>query len=238
MTTSVFGASIKRREDPRLITGKGNYVDDIKLVGMLHMTLVRSPHAHALIKSIDTSKAKALKGVVAVYTGEDLKEQLGSLMVGWVVPDLKEVPHPPLAVGKVRVVGDAVAAVIANDPIVAVDGAALVDVDYELLDVVVNAELATKDGITQLHDDAPNNIAFEWEVNGGDVEQAAGQAEVVIKQRIVNQRLIPNSMEGRAVLADYSPGTDQITIWTSTQIPHLVRLFMSLVTGHPEHKFA
>ena len=236
MTTPAFGASIKRREDPRLITGKGNYVDDIKLVGMLHMTLVRSPHAHALIKSIDTSKAKALKGVVAVYTGEDLKEQLGSLIVGWVVPDLKEVPHPPLAVGKVRVVGDAVAAVIANDPIVAVDGAALVDVDYEELPVVVNAEKSIQDGQPQLHDDAPNNIAFEWEVNGGDVDQAARQADVVIKQRIVNQRLIPNSMEGRAVLADYSPGTNQLTIWTSTQIPHLVRMLMSLVTGHPEHQ--
>ena len=236
MTTSAFGASIKRREDPRLITGRGNYVDDMKLVGMLHMTLVRSPHAHAVIKSIDTSKAKALEGVVAVYTGEDLKDQLGSLMVGWVVPDLKEVPHPPLAVGKVRVVGDAVAAVIASDPIAAADGAALVDVDYELLDAIVNAEQATKDGAPQLHDDAPNNIAFEWEVTPGDIEEAARQADVVVKQRIVNQRLIPNSMEGRAVLADYNPGTNQLTIWTSTQIPHLVRLLMALVTGHPEHQ--
>ena len=128
MTTSISGSRIRRREDPRLITGKGVFVDDIKMVGTLHMTLVRSPHAHAIIKSIDTSKAKALKGVVAVYTGEDLKEQLGSLPVGWVVPDLKEVPHPPLAVGKVRYVGDAVAAVLATGAASAAGGALLVAV--------------------------------------------------------------------------------------------------------------
>jgi len=236
MTTQFFGSSIKRREDPRLITGQGNYVDDIKLVGTLHLVMVRSPHAHANIRGINTSRAKALEGVVAVFTGEELKDQLGSLPVGWVVPDTREVPHYPMAVGKVRLVGDIVAAVIAADASVATDAADLVEVDYEPLPAVVTMEEAMKSGAPQLHEDAPNNIAFEWEVAGGDVDEAAAQAEVVVKQRLINQRLIPNAMEARGVLADYNRGTNQLTVWTSTQIPHLVRLLMSLVTGHPEHQ--
>ena len=234
--SAAFGASIKRREDPRLITGRGTYVDDIKLVGMLNIVLVRSPYAHANIASIDTSAASAVDGVVAVYTGEDLAEQLGSLPCGWVVPDTIEVPHPPLAIGKVRCVGDAVAAIVADNPTAAVDAAALVDVGYDVLPAAVNAEAATKDGAPQVHDDAPNNIGFEWEVGGGDVDAAAASAEVRVSERIVNQRLIPNSMEGRAVVADYNPGTNHVTLWTSSQIPHLVRLLMALVTGHPEHQ--
>ena len=234
--SAAFGASIKRREDPRLITGRGTYVDDIKLVGMLNIVLVRSPYAHANITSIDTSAASAVDGVVAVYTGEDLAEQLGSLPCGWVVPDTIEVPHPPLAIGKVRCVGDAVAAIVADNPTAAADAAALVDVGYDVLPAAVNAEAATKDGAPQVHDDAPNNVGFEWEVGGGDVAAAAASAEVRVSERIVNQRLIPNSMEGRAVVADYNPGTNHVTLWTSSQIPHLVRLLMALVTGHPEHQ--
>ena len=236
MTTSVVGSSIKRREDPRLITGQGNYVDDIKMAGMLHLVLVRSPHAHANIKSIDTSKAKAIDGVVAVYTGDELKDQLGSVPVGWVVPDTREVPHPPLALGKVRYVGDAVAAVVATDPAIAGDAAELVEVDYDPLPAVVDMEEAVKSGAPQLHDDAPNNTAFEWEVAGGDIEQARGQAEVRVQQRIINQRLISNAMEPRGVIVDYNPGTNQITMWSSTQIPHLLRLLLALVTGHPEQQ--
>ena len=234
--SAAFGASIKRREDPRLITGRGTYVDDIKMVGMLHIAMVRSPYAHANITSIDTSAASAADGVVAVYTGEGLAEQLGSLPCGWVVPDTIEVPHPPLAIGKVRCVGDAVAAIVADNPTAAADAAALVDVGYDVLPAAVNAELATKDGAPQVHDDAPNNVGFEWEVGGGDVDAAAASAEVRVSERIVNQRLIPNSMEGRAVVADYNPGTNHVTLWTSSQIPHLVRLLMALVTGHPEHQ--
>ena len=234
--SAAFGASIKRREDPRLITGRGTYVDDIKMVGMLNIVLVRSPYAHANITSIDTSAASAVDGVVAVYTGEDLAEQLGSLPCGWVVPDTIEVPHPPLAIGKVRCVGDAVAAIVADNPTAATDAAALVDVGYDVLPAAVNAEAATKDGAPQVHDDAPNNVGFEWEVGGGDVDAAAASAEVRVSERIVNQRLIPNSMEGRAVVADYNPGTNHVTLWTSSQIPHLVRLLMALVTGHPEHQ--
>ncbi len=233
--SAAFGASIKRREDPRLITGRGTYVDDIKMVGMLHMALVRSPYAHANITSIDTSAASAADGVVAVLTGEDIGEEIG-LPCGWVVPDTIEVPHPPLAMGKVRCVGDAVVAVVADSAAAAADAAEMVEVGYDVLPAAVNAELATHDGAPQVHDDAPNNVGFEWEVGGGDMEAAASSAEVRVSERIVNQRLIPNPMEGRAVVADYNPGTNQVTVWTSSQIPHLVRLLLALVTGHPEHQ--
>ena len=235
-TQSVLGASIKRREDPRLITGRGTYVDDVRLVGTLSMAIVRSPHAHANITGIDTSAAAASDGVVAVYTGDDLAEQLGSLICGWVVPDTKEVPHPPLAVGKVRCVGDAVAAVVADSAQAAADAAALVDVEYDVLDAVVDMEAAVQDGAAQVHEEAENNIAFEWEVGGGDFDAAASGAQVRVTERIVNQRLIPNAMEPRGVVADFNPGTNQLTLWTSTQIPHLVRLLLALVTGHPEHQ--
>ncbi len=235
-TQSVLGASIKRREDPRLITGRGTYVDDVRLVGMLNMSLARSPHAHARIRGVDTSAAAAADGVVAVYTGADLADQLGSLICGWVVPDTKEVPHPPLAVDKVRCVGDAVAAVVATSPQAAADGAALIEVDYDVLDAVVDMEAGVQDGAAQVHDDAPNNIAFEWEVGGGDFDAAAASADVRVTERIVNQRLIPNPMEPRGVVADFNPGTNHLTVYTSTQIPHLVRLLLALVTGHPEHQ--
>jgi len=236
MTTTAFGASIKRKEDPRLITGQGKYVEDISLIGMLHMVLVRSPFAHAKIKSIDTSAAEKLPGVVTVFSGKDLEEELGSLPCGWVVPDTKEVPHPPLAVDTVRYVGDAVLAVIGQSLAIASDAASLIEVEYEELDSVIDMEEAVKDGTIQLHTDAPNNISFEWEVgDAGSVQEAKSSSDVSVSQRFVNQRLIPTAMENRGVLVDYTSGTNQITMWTSTQIPHLVRVLLSLVTGHPEH---
>ena len=179
MTTSLFGSSVKRREDPRLIQGTGRYVDDIKLAGMLHVQLVRSPFAHAKIAGIDCSAAEALEGVVAVFTGEQVKDEQGSVPCGWVVPDTKEVAHPPIAIDTVRFVGDIVAAVVATSPDVAADAVRLVDVDYETLPVVVHTGDAAKPGAPQLHSDAPGNVAFEWEVAGGDVEAAIGAAEVL-----------------------------------------------------------
>ena len=235
MTTAAFGAALKRKEDPRLITGQGTYVEDVTLTGMLHMVLVRSPLAHALIKSIDTAEALKSPGVIAVFTGEDLKEELGSLPCGWVVPDTKEVPHPPLAVDRVRYVGDAVVAVLAESAAQASDGASVVDVEYEELDAVIDMNDALADGAVQLHEDAPNNTAFEWEVDAGSISEAKSSSDVVVTQRFVNQRLIPTAMENRGVVVDYNSGTDQLTMWTSTQIPHLVRVLLALVTGHPEH---
>ena len=237
MTIATVGSGIKRREDPRLITGQGTYADDVKLVGMLHVVMVRSPHAHARIRGVDADRARSHPGVVAVFTGAELKDQLGSNIVGWPVPGATvEPPHPPMAHDTVRFAGEVVAAVIAEDPGVAVDAAGMVNVTYDPLPVVVNAEAATHDGAPQLHEEAAKNIAWEWEVGGGDVEAAASQAQVKVNQRIIQQRLIPNAMEGRGVVAEYNRGTNQLNLWTSTQIPHLVRLLLALVTGHPEHK--
>ena len=213
MTTSTFGSSIKRREDPKLITGQGNYVDDIKIFGMLHAAIVRSPHAHARITNIDTSRAKSHPGVVAVFTGAELRQELGSLIVGWLLPDIKQTSRPPMAYDTARFVGEAVAVAIANDPATAVDAAGMVDVTYEPMPAVVNAEGTTKSGAPQLHEDVPNNIAWEWEVAGGDIEAAASQAEVTVSERIVNQRLIPTPMEGRGVVTDYNSGTNHLTVW-------------------------
>ena len=236
MTTSTFGSSIKRREDPKLITGQGTYVDDIKIFGMLHAVMVRSPHAHARITNIDTSRARNHPGVVAVFTGAELQHDLGALPLGWILPGQEHVAHATMAFDTVRFVGEAVAAVVAEDPATATDAAAMVDVTYEPLPAVVDAEKTTQSGAPQVHSNAPNNIAWEWGVNGGDIEAAARDAEVTVRQRIVNQRLIPNPIEPRGVVADYSRGTNHLTLWTSTQVPHLVRLATALATGHPEHQ--
>ena len=234
--TTLIGEPIKRREDPALITGRGRYVGDINLPAMTHLTVVRSPYAHAKITSIDLSAATATPGVVAAFTGADIQERLGSLPVGWVLDDMKAPAHPPIAYDKVRYVGDAVAVILADTPTIAHDAAQLVEVNYEPLDVVVDAEQATKSGAPVVHDEAQDNLSFTWHVSGGDYETARATAEVVVNQRIINQRLIPTPMETRGVVADYSAARDHITLWTSTQIPHLVRLLFSAVTGHPEHK--
>ena len=236
MTTATFGLSIKRREDPKLITGQGTYVDDIKMVGMLHAVMVRRPHAHARIRNIDTSRAKVHPGVVAVFTGAELQHQLGTLPLGWILPGQKHVSHVPMAFDTTRFVGEAIAVVVAEDPASAADAAGMVDVDYEPLPVVVDAEKAIETGVPQIHLEAPNNIAWDWGIEGGDIEAAARDAEVIVRQRIVNQRLIPNPIEPRGVVADYNRGTNHLTIWSSTQVPHLVRLATALATGHPEHQ--
>ncbi|MBI4219658.1 MAG: molybdopterin-dependent oxidoreductase, partial [Chloroflexi bacterium] len=242
MTMVGISESVKRREDPRLITGQGRYVDDIRLPGMLTLALVRSPHAHARIKRIDVTRAAKAPGVVAVFTAADLAGELGSLPAGWVLPDLRQPKHPPIAVDKVRYVGDPVAVVVAEDAHTAADAARLVKVTYEPLPAVVDGEKATRRAAPLLHEGkaeeggAPNNVAFDWEVNGGDFDAAAKVAEVVVKERIINQRLIPNAIEARGVVALYEAASGNLTLWTSTQIPHLVRLLFALVTGHPEHK--
>jgi len=238
MTIASKGESIKRSEDHRLVTGQGTYVDDVRLPGLLHVAFVRSPHAHALIKGIDASAAAVAPGVHRVFTGAELQEQLGSLPVGWILPDQNSPPHPPLAFEKVRYVGDAVAAIVADSPYTAQDAVDLVKVDYEPLEAVIDGEETTKKGAPLLHEEAPDNTSFSWEVHSADqgYDAAANDAGVVIKQRIRNQRLIPNSMEPRGIVSDYNAGTNQITLWTSTQIPHLVRLLFSAVTGHPEQK--
>lgn len=236
MTTRVFGSGIKRREDPRLITGKAKYTDDIKLPNTLHMAILRSPFAHANINSIDTSAASAMDGVVAVYTGNDVSM---SIPTAWLVPDcdLKTVDHPALATQKVRYVGDAVAVVVAEDRYIAQDALDHIYVDYEPLDAVVDPEAAAQENAPLIHDDAPGNVALHWVMGDkASSDEVFNNADTVVKERIVQQRLIPAPMEPRAALAQWNSGTEELTVWSTTQNPHIARFILSALTGVPEHK--
>ena len=234
----VFGSGIKRREDPRLLTGTARYTADMTLPGQLYAAIQRSPHGHARIRKIDTAAAKAAPGVVAAFTSADAEGVLGSIPCAWLVPnsDLKTTPYPPLAKGVVRYVGDAVAVVVAESPQQAADAVDLIEVDYEPLPATVDPEKATKAGAPQLHEEAPNNIAFHWTVGGGDVDAAFKNADVIVRDRIIQQRLIPTAMETRGALAHYLPATGELTLWNTTQNPHIVRFIMSLVCGIPEDR--
>lgn len=235
----IVGRAIKRREDPKLITGQGNYLDDIKLPGMLHVALVRSPYAHANITSIDVSRALAMPGVVAVFTGADMMD-INPMPAAWQAGGVKNNAVTPraLAVGKVTLVGDPVAMVIAEDRYTARDAADAVDVEYEPLDAVVDARKAVEPGAPQLHATAPNNVVFEWEC--GDqaaADTALASAEVVVKEPIINQRLIPTPMETRGSVARYDAATGEFTVWMTSQAPHVHRLLLTaFVFGIPEHK--
>ncbi|MFL5454306.1 MAG: xanthine dehydrogenase family protein molybdopterin-binding subunit [Myxococcales bacterium] len=235
----LFGQSIKRREDPRLITGKGTYVDDVKLPGTTYAAFVRSPHAHARIKGIDTTAARNAKGVLAVYTGKDLAAAgVKPLPVGWLLPDIKIPPYNVLAVDKARYMGDAVAVVVAETPYLARDAADLVDVDYEPLPAVVDGTKAAQAGAPQLHAEAPNNVSFKWTIGDKQkTDDAFKGAAKVVKQTFRNHRLIPNAIEPRSTLASVNPGTGEVTAWITTQNPHVHRLLMAaFVLGMPETK--
>jgi carbon-monoxide dehydrogenase large subunit len=239
MPTKLVGQAIKRREDPRLITGQGTFLDDIKLPGMTHACVLRSPYAHAKIKSIDTSKAKAHPGVVAVFTGEDMLD-LNPLPCAWQAGRVKNNVNTPrvLAVGEVHFAGDPVALVIAEDRYIARDACDLIEVEYEPLPVVVDAKKATEPGAPQLHENAPNNIVMEWEAGDkAKADTAIAAAEVVVREQIINQRLIPTPMETRGAVARYEPATDEFTLWTTSQAPHVLRLLLTaFVFGIPETK--
>jgi len=239
MPTKMVGQAIKRREDPRLITGQGTFLDDIKLPGMTHACVLRSPYAHAKIKSIDTSKAKAHPGVVAVFTGEDMLD-LNPLPCAWQAGRVKNNVNTPrvLAVGEVHFAGDPVALVIAEDRYIARDACDLIEVEYEPLPVVVDAKKATEPGAPQLHENAPNNIVMEWEAGDkAKADAAVAAAEVVVREQIINQRLIPTPMETRGAVARYEPATGEFTLWTTSQAPHVLRLLLTaFVFGIPETK--
>jgi carbon-monoxide dehydrogenase large subunit len=245
-TARLFGASIKRREDPRFITGKGNYTDDVKLAGMTYAAFVRSPHAHARVTSIDVKAARSHPGVVAVFTGKDMTG-VNSLPCGWdlrkeknipgVVQDLAMVPHMPLTSDVARHVGDPVAVVIANSQDAANDAAEKVEVAWEELASVTATEGATQGNAPQVHAGAPGNVAFRWELGGGDMDAAFKSAHVVVKKKIVNQRLVANAMEPRACVARYEDATGELTLWVTSQNPHVHRLLMcAFVLGIPENK--
>ncbi|MCE4611281.1 MAG: xanthine dehydrogenase family protein molybdopterin-binding subunit [Desulfurococcales archaeon] len=234
-----IGRKVKRKEDPRLLTGKGLYVDDIHLPGMLYAAFLRPPYAHARIKSIDTSRAEKIPGVVGVFTGEYFKDKVAPLMTAWNLTnaDLKPVKWPVVAYDKVRFTGDIVAVVVAEDPYTAYDALEAIDVEYEPLPVVVDVEEAVKPGAPQLHDEAPGNVAFRWEFKGGrDFDEIAKEADLIVKQRLINQRLIPSAMETRGAVASYNPASGELTVWVTSQNPHVHRLIMAGVLGIPEHK--
>ena len=239
MTDRPFGASLKRVEDARLITGNGRYTNNLNQPGMVHMAVVRSPYAHARILSIDTARAAGLPGVIGVYTGQEMRDAgFGGIPCAWVVPDsdTKTPEHPPVAVDTVRYVGDAVAIVVAETEQQARDATYAVDVDYDVLDAVTEGRRATADGAPQLHDDVDNNLCFHWTVAGGDIDAAFAVADVVVTDTIVNQRLIPMAMEPRAALARWDVAMEELTLWVTSQNPHIARFLLSLDTGIPEHK--
>ncbi len=238
MATTVpklIGARIRRKEDPRLITGSSTYTDDLKLPGMLSMVLVRSPHAHARITEVDLSEAEGMDGVVAIVTGADLEGTVAGLPVAHNLEDLKEPPHRPRSIDKVRYVGDAVAAVVAVDPSRARDAAERVHVGYESLEAVVDIEAATEDGSPLVHEEEGSNIAFEFPFLAGDVDEALLNADVVLRLRLMNQRQIPVALEPRSVIAQFDRGFGKMTLWSSTQIPHLLRTQLAIGLGFPEH---
>jgi carbon-monoxide dehydrogenase large subunit len=243
MTGTGIGASIKRVEDQRFLTGNGNYTDDINRPGQSHAWILRSPHAHATINGIDTSKAEKADGVIAILTGADMAaDGVGGLPCGWQIHNkdgspMAEPAHPPLAVGKVRHVGDQVAIVIAETRDAARDAAELIEVDYGVLPAVVSMDAAL-DGGTLVHDDVPNNRCFDWELGEKDaVEAAFADAAHVVAIDLVNNRLIPNAMEPRAAISEYDRSTGQYTLHTTTQNPHVIRLLMgAFVLQIPEHK--
>ena len=240
---TIIGESIRRSEDYRFLTGAGSYTDDIHLDRQAYAVFVRSPHAHARIIRIDTSRALSAPGVIAVFTGQDTAvARVGSVPCGWLITDvngqpMKEPPHPPLAQGKVRHVGDQVAVVVAETQHAARDAAELVDVEYEVLPAVVDPAQARAPGMPVIHDMAPDNTCYVWAIGDKSaVDKAFASAAHVTRLDLVNNRIVPNAMEARGVLASYSRADDSYTVYVANQNPHVERLLLSSVLGLPEHK--
>ena len=244
MSATGIGAAVRRKEDHRFITGKGHYTDDINRPGQTYAFFVRSPHAHATIKSIDSKAAAASPGVVAVLTGAELAaDKIGNLICGWMIHSkdgspMKMTPHPALAHGKACHVGDPVAVVIAETLAQARDAAEKLKIDYAVLPAVADLATAQKPGTTQIHEVAPNNTIYQWHI--GDpkgAEAAFKSAKHITKLDIVNNRLVANPMEPRSALAEYDAGSDQLTLWNTSQNPHVARLVIAAFVGMaPEHK--
>ena len=244
MATDGIGASVRRKEDHRFITGRGSYTDDIDRPGQVYAYFVRSPHAHAKITGIDKAGAARAPGVLAVLTGEDVAaSKWGNLICGWMIHSrdgspMKAGPHPILAQGKVRHVGDHVAMVIAETYPQAKDAAEQVAVDYEVLPAIVATADARKPGQPLVHDDIARNTVYEWEL--GDqaaVDQAIASAAHVTRLDLVNNRLVPNAIEPRAAIAEYERGSQGFTLYTTSQNPHVARLVIAAFVGvAPEHK--
>ncbi|MGH3902471.1 MAG: xanthine dehydrogenase family protein molybdopterin-binding subunit, partial [Pseudonocardiaceae bacterium] len=240
-TTAELGRARKRKEDARLITGQTRWTDNLMLPGMLHLAVVRSPLAHAKITRINTDAAKRLPGVHGVFTAVDLGAEAINMPCAWqITPDMKAPQAPPLAFDTVHFAGEGVAIVVARDAASAADAADAVEVDYDGLAPVLDMEAALADGATLVHPELGTNRNALWIFDsgqvgsGGNVEDAIRNAEVVIKRRFRQQRLIPAFMEPRSVVVD--PTGEQLTMWSATQIPHILRFALAATTGVPESK--
>jgi len=230
-----IGQPIRRREDFRFITGQGRYVDDIQIAGLLRMAILRSPHAHAVIRRVDTSRARRAEGVQLVLSGKDLDGRIGAIAPNWIVPGTK-VPHRPvLAIDRVRFVGECVAVVVADTLVQAQDALELIEVDYEMLPAVVDEVEAIADGAAQLHDNVPRNVTTVYKTGGGDYAQAAREADRIVKLRVVNNRVIPTCMETRVVVAE--PHADEtLTVYLPSQVPHMHRRWIAETIGFAENR--
>jgi carbon-monoxide dehydrogenase large subunit len=236
----MVGKAIRRREDPKLMTGDGNFLDDVRLPGMAYAAILRSPVAHAKIKSIDTSRARAMPGVIGVFTGEDLAD-VNPLPCAWQAAGVDNNVATPrlLALGEVRQVGDPVAVVVAESVYQANDAVEAIDVEFDELAVVVDSRDAIADGAPRLHENAPNNIVMHWTcgTDAETVDKALTDAEVRVSQSIFNQRLIPTAMEPRGSVGVYDPGTQEYPLWATSQAPHVHKLLAAaFVLGVPEQK--
>jgi len=244
MGATGIGAAVRRKEDQRFVTGKGHYTDDVNRPGQCHAYFLRSPHAHARIKSIDGKAAAAMPGVLAVLTGAELAaDKIGNLICGWMITSkdgsqMKMAPHPAIAHGKANYVGDPVAVVVAETPAQAKDAAEKVKIDYELLPALADPAKAQAAGTPQIHEVAARNTIYQWHL--GDpkaVEVAFKAATHVTRLDFINNRLVPNAIEPRAAIGEYDAGSDSLTLWNTTQNPHVARLVMSAFVGiAPEHK--
>ncbi|HKP17068.1 MAG TPA: xanthine dehydrogenase family protein molybdopterin-binding subunit, partial [Gaiellaceae bacterium] len=235
---TAIGTAVPRKEDPELLTGQARYVDDLAIPGMVWMALVRSPYAHAGINGVDTSAARAAEGVVAAFSGEDLAGDIpAGLPCAWpVTEDINMPAHWPLARDKARYVGDAVAVVLADSRALAKDAAELVQVDYEPLPAVTDVAEALAEGAPLIHDEFGTNRSYEWTLSAGDVDQAFAGAAVTVSGRYRQNRLIPSAIEPRGVLVQPSPSMGEYTVWSATQIPHILRVLLAMTLGIPEAK--
>ena len=235
-TGRAVGTSVPRKEDRKLLTGNGQFIDNINVPGQLWLAVVRSPYAHAVVKRIDLTAARNVEGVVAAYSGAELAaDWAGSLPCAWpVTEEIRMPPHYPLAFDKARHVGDGVAVVVAESRTIAKDAVELVDVEYEPLAAVADVAKALDEGAPLVHDDLGTNECYVWKLEAGEVEQTFAEAPVKVSRRYRQQRLIPVAMEPRGALAQETPGTGELTLWSSTQIPHILRLTLAGVVGIPE----
>ncbi|MFZ9794947.1 MAG: xanthine dehydrogenase family protein molybdopterin-binding subunit, partial [Ilumatobacteraceae bacterium] len=240
-TNNVIGQRMLRREDPALLTGEAKFVNDLAIPGALHLAVLRSPYAHARIKSIDVSDAASMPGVVAVYTGKDLQSTWAAPMpCAWpVTPDMKNPAHYPLAVDKACYVGDGVAAVLATSETASRDALDAIDVVYEPLPAVIDLEDALSDRVV-IHDAIGTNTSYTWNLKvesaEGAVEQAFKNAAFTVSERYVQQRLIPMAMEPRAVAAVPQPFGGDVTLYSATQVPHILKVMTAITLGIPEHQ--